>query len=211
MAVRPTMLTLINFVRAKIGDPDNGSPVFSTQDIQDALDATRFDITTPEVLIPVYTYQSGTIVWLDHYSQYPYWEDSPVLLNFGLSVISPTLSELLREPDVQGKAAHWQFSTTQLGVRAQGHSFDVWQVAANLLEQRIMSQALNLINISMQGANLSLNQTIQTWERMVATYRSKQRIGVAPTIREDVMSQREWERERQVGIVAKDIPFLTGQ
>jgi len=211
MAVRTTMLSLINFVRAKIGDPDNGSPVFATQDIQDALDAARFDITTPEVLIPVYSYSGQTIVWLDHYSQYGFWEDSPTLLDFGLQPLTATLSELLREPDVQGKGAHWKFATTQLAVRAMGHSFDVWQVAANLLEQMIMLQAPTNIDINLQGANIKLSQITQFRLQMVASYRAKQRIGFVPAVRDDVLSQREWERQKQVGIVASGIPFLTGQ
>lgn len=208
---RATMATLISFVRDRIGDPSGASAVFTDDQIQTALDATRYDITTPEVLIPVYSYSSGVIVWLDHYSQNAFWEDSPVLLNFGLQVISPTLSELLREPDPDGKAAHWQFATTQLGVRAMGHSFDVWGTCANLLEQKIISQAALNINVNAGGSSFSLYQITQTMYQMVALYRSKQRIGSLRAVRDDVGDQRQWERAQQVGIVAAGIPFLTGQ
>jgi hypothetical protein len=169
------------------------------------------DVAPYEVLIPAYSVVNNQFVWLDHYSRYPYWEDGATLLDLGFNALTASATEPLREPDSEGKAAHFTFATSQISVRARGHSFDVWQVSANLLEQRIMDQALNLVNINLQGANLALNQTIGTWERMVATYRSKQRIGVMTTVREDVLSAAEWNKRRRIGITSADVPFIDGR
>lgn len=211
MAVRTTMLTLINFVRGKIGDPDNGSPVFSTQDIQDALDATRFDVAPYEILIPAYSYVNAAFVWLDHYSRFPFWEDGATLLDLGLNPITASLTEPLREPDADGKAAHFQFSTSQINVRARGHSFDVWQVAANLLEQMILLQAPLNINFSAGGSSFQLNQITQVRMQLVAQYRSKQRIGFIQTVRDDVQSKVDYEKERRIGITSAGVPFIDGR
>lgn len=211
MAARATMANLILFVRRKIGDPAGGSQTFSDDDIQAELDAVRLDVAPFETLIPVYTYSGNSIVWLDHYSRFPFWEDSPLLLDMGLNVLTASATEPLREPDSEGKAAHFQFATTQLNVRARGHSYDVWNAAANLLEDWITNQARNMVNINVQGSNLALNQTIQTWEKRVMEFRSKQRIGSVTTYRDDVLSHRQWQKQQDVGIVAQGIPFLTGQ
>jgi hypothetical protein len=46
---------------------------------------------------------------------------------------------------------------------------------------------------------------------MVATYRSKQRIGVMTTVREDVLSAAEWDKRRRIGITSADVPFIDGR
>lgn len=208
---RATMATLITFVRRKIGDPAGASQVFSDDDIQAELDSVRLDVIPPEVLIPAYTIAGGTYGWLDFYSSYPFWEDGATLYDVGWNIITASATEPLREPDDTGKAAHFQFAATQFAVRAQGHSFDVWAASANLLEDRITSQALNLVNINLQGANIALNQTIQTWEKRVAEYRARQRIRMISATRADTMSRAEWQRKQTIGIVSADVPFIDGR
>lgn len=213
MAARATMANIILFVRDRIGDtlPAGSGQVFTDDQVQTALDATRMEVTPYEILIPAYSYVAGQFVWLDHYSRYAFWEDSPVLLDLGFNVLTTSATEPLREPDSEGKAAHFQFATSQISVRARGHSFDVWQVCANLLEERMAFQALNLININMQGSNMALNQTIQTWKMLIDMYRAKQRIGSVQMVRDDVLSQREYDKRRRIGITSADVPFIDGR
>ncbi len=207
---RPTMANLISFVGKKIGDPSNA--IMSADDVQAALDATRYDVQN-EILQPVYSYVNGVLVWLDHYSNYGFWEDGETLLSLSLTTLTPISdpTEKLREPDAEGKGAHWQFADSQIAVRAYGHSYDVYRVAADLLEQMIALQAPNTINFSASGQQFSLNQITQTRLQLVQSYRAKQRISAIATRRSDTMRRADWEKIQRVGIVSAGVPFIDGR
>lgn len=212
MAVRPTMLALVNFVRRKIGDPDNGSSIFSTQEIQDALDQARNERYN-EFLIPVYTYDNnGQIVYLHHYSKYGMWEDGYTLLSNALVPVTPASAELLRELDDDGMGAHFQFSSSQFPpIRVQeGHAYDVYRVAADLLQDMIALQAANNINFSAGGQSFQLNQINQTRAALIDRYRLKQWPAAIRLVRDDGVSEAMQKRIRDIGPVSAGVPFLTG-
>lgn len=210
---RSTMATLITFVRDHIGDtlPQGSGQIFTDDQIQTELDANRTDIIPPEVLIPAFSVPNGAIGWLDFYSSYPYWEDGATLYGMGWQVITASVTEPLREPDREGKAAHFQFATTQFSVRAQGHSFDVWNVCANMLERIILLQAPTNVNFSANGQRFDLAGITQTRMQMVQQYRAKQRIGSVRATRQDVISRAEWEKRQRIGITSANVPFIDGR
>ncbi len=212
MAVRPTMLALIDFVRRKIGDPDNGSSVFSTQEIQDALDQARNERYN-EFLIPVYTYDStGQIVYLNHYSRYGMWEDGYTLLSNALVPVTPASAELLRELDDDGMGARFKFSSSQFPpIRVQeGHAYDVYRVAADLLQDMIAFQAANNINFNANGQSFQLYQITQTRLQLIDRYRLKQWPAQVHLVRDDGVSEAMQKRLRDIGPVSAGVPFLTG-
>lgn len=210
MAVRVTMLSLVNFVRRKIGDPDNGQPVFDSQAVQDALDAARLDVFN-EFLQPVYTYSGPALVYLHHYSDYGFWEDGYSLLDNALNTLTATSAELLREVDEEGHGAHFQFSTTQFPpIRANGHAFDVYRVCADLLQDLIAAQATLNINFNAQGASYQLYQITQTRMTLIDRYRLKQWPSNSRLVRDDGVSEAMQKRIRDIGPVSAGVPFLTG-
>jgi hypothetical protein len=212
MAVRPTMLPLINFVRRKIGDPDNGSPLFDTQAVQDSLDMARSERYN-EFLKPVYTYTSGTIiVYLHHYSRYGMWEGGYTLLDNALNTVTPASDELLRDVDDEGQGAHFVFASSQFPpVRVQaGYAYDVYRVAADLLEEMNTRQAMNNIQFSSQGSSFNLNQIIQTRQQVADRFRLKQWPAQIRLVRDDGVSEAMQKRLRDVGPVSAGVPFLTG-
>lgn len=204
MAVRSTMLSLINKIRGLIGDPDTGSAQFTTEQIQDELDNCRLDIFN-EFLRPVFTYVNGAMTYTDHFSRYGYWEDGETLLNNGLQVISATA----REPLLQ--EAHWNFVAGQFPpIRATGKAYDIWRCSANLLERWIAATAQNTYDFSGHGKSFSRGQVQDNRWKLVLEYRMKQRPGGITMFRGDAANAVDQQRMAKVGPVSAGVPFITG-
>lgn len=130
MAVRTSLAALITRTRQLIFDT-GGTPVFTDDQIQTALDVRRTDVRYA-ALRPLPTFQAnGNIVYLDFYSDIAPWEDDYQLQDLSYTTI--TASVTLYEPLV----GHWAFATQPNGVavRITGKVYDLYGAAADLLEQ----------------------------------------------------------------------------
>jgi hypothetical protein len=199
------MLAIVNFVRQRIGDPDNGSPVFQTQDIQDALDATRCDVFN-EALMPLFERTQAGIIYKRHHSEHGFFETDYILLSANLTVLTPDLAEVMRD-DALFTINAGSFPPVWI---QYGKSYDPWRVSADLLEQMIALQAMNNINFSSQGSSFQLNQITQSRMYLVEQYRMKQRVEMVSAARHDANSVADEKRLARVGEGLMDIPFLTG-
>ncbi len=130
MPVRSTMANLITRERVLINDPSGASQVFDDQTIQDILDARRIDVLNGS-LIEKPTFSGSTVQYLDYFSDWSDWEDSPVLKQYLTVVVTPSTSENI--------VGHWTFASTTLPpVFITGRTFDIYAAAADLLERHPM-------------------------------------------------------------------------
>jgi len=210
---RSTMAALIALTRTKIGDPSSGSPVFSDDDVQAALDAARSERYN-EFLIPIYTYDNGhTIVYLHHYSRYGFWEQGYSLLDNALNAVVPASDELLRDIDDEGMGAHFVFSTSEFPpIRVQaGYAYDVYRAAADLLQEMIALQAANTFDFQpAQGQAFRLSQITAARQQLIDRYRMRQWPASIRLVRDDGVSEAMQKRIRDIGPVSAGVPFLTG-
>jgi len=133
MAVRSSMTDLIARMRVMTGD--TGTPVFSDQAIQDALDERRTDVVEAELRYrPSFT-DPGLVVFHDFFAPRRPWEASVVLVDTGGHVLTPSTGDLI--------AAHWTFASGQgVPVYITGSFYDLWGTAASILEQWAAKVAL---------------------------------------------------------------------
>lgn len=176
MTVRTTMATLISRVRLLINDAEGVCQIFTDQDIQDVLDASRADVKN-EPLEPRATFAGATIQWLDYYAQLGDWEDDVVLRQYLITVVTPSLSEPI--------AGHWQFATTTLPpIYLSGKTYDLYRAAADLLERHAAKWTLSYA-MSVAGQSLQRNQAHMMLLDMARQYRLKARAHRITTIRTD--------------------------
>lgn len=206
MAVRTTMLALVHFVRGKIGDPDNGAPQFSTQDIQDELDATAHDVFD-EPLLPMFERTASGILYRYHFSKHGFFEDGETILLPNLTPITPDSRQALR-PDARYFFTLSEFPPIWI---QYGVSYDPYRVAANLLEQWVLAQASLNVDFNAAGSSFRLSQITDTRLKLVASYRMKQRVEMIAATRHDIYSAAELKRKAKVGEDLMDIPFVTGE
>lgn len=201
---RGTMVDLIARTRLLIGDPSGASQQFTDDNIQDFLDETREDVQY-EVLDAKPTFTTTGLLWNDYYSTYEHWEQGETLIwsNFAtLTPITPTIADRI--------IGHWAFNNQLPPVMIAGKAFDLWNVAANLLEMRAAGQAFNLFNMTIDGRNLQLNQIVQSWLTLAKQYRSRARPRVVRIVRDDIGATDMSERVAKFGPVSAGVPFLTG-
>lgn len=201
---RATMVDLIARTRLLIGDPSGAAQVFTDDNIQDFLDETREDVAY-EVLDAKPTFTTTGLLWNDYYSEYRHWEQGEVLIwsNFStLTPITPTIADRI--------VGHWGFNNQLPPVLIQGRNFDLWNVAANLVEMLVATQAFNLFNITSDGRTMQLNQIVATRLALAKQYRSRARPRVVRIVREDIGATDMSERVAKYGPVSAGVPFLTG-
>ena len=204
MAARATMVDLIARTRLLIGDPSGGSAQFTDDNIQDFLDETRDDVRY-EVLKPKPTFTTSGIQWNDYYSEHEHWEQGETLIwsNFAtLTPVTPTISDRI--------IGHWGFANQLPPVLLAGQAYDLWNVAANLLEMRAAAQAFNLVNVSIDGRSMQLNQIAQSLLTLAKQYRARARPRVVRLVRDDIGGANMSERVAKYGPVSAGVPFLTG-
>lgn len=179
MTVRGTMSDLISKVRLLIGDPVSASQQFTDQQIQDVLDdrAVRADYRLLDLrATPIYT--GGTVLYLDYYADWGYWEADATLYQYRTNLVTPSISELL--------TGHWEFTQTTLPpVFLIGKSFDVYRAAANLLETWAALLARQF-NFSSDGQSFSRSQASQGLVMLAKQYRRQQRPVNARLVRSDL-------------------------
>ncbi len=166
MPVRSTMANLITRERVLINDPSGASQVFDDQTIQDILDARRIDVLNGS-LIEKPTFSGSTVQYLDYFSDWSDWEDSPVLKQYLTVVVTPSTSENI--------VGHWTFASTTLPpVFITGRTFDIYAAAADLLERWAAKWVLSY-SFTSDGQSFQRQQAAHMLQTLAKTYRQKQR------------------------------------
>lgn len=179
MAVRSTMADLIALVRSLIGDPVSASQQFADLDIQNALDnrAVRSDYRLLD-LRATPTYPGGSVLYLDYYADWGYWENDVLLYQYRTNLVTPATSELF--------TGHWVFATTTLPpVYLIGKSYDVYRAAANLLETWATTLARQFAFTS-DGQTFNRQQAAQGLVMLAKQYRKQQRPTSMRMVRSDL-------------------------
>lgn len=177
MPVRSTMVPLIARVRLLISDPAGADQVFKDQDIQDVLDESRVDVRN-QALDATPTFSGSTIQYLDYFSSLGGWEEGYVLKQYLITPVTAAVSEPI--------AGHWQFATSTLPpVYISGSLHDVYRGAADLLERQ-SSQWMLKFNFSSDGQSFQRSQVIDNIQKIIHSYRMKQRAGTIRMSRTDV-------------------------
>jgi len=173
------MAALILRVRTLINDilPVGNGQIFTDQTVQDVMDEGRLDFKNV-MLKPAPTFTTGTVQYLDYWSDYGGWEDSTVFKQWLSTSVTPSVSEPI--------AGHWQFSASTLPpVYLSGSVMDCYRAAADLLERQA-AQWLMAYAISVDGQTLHREQVATALLTLAKTYRMKQRPGVILAVRTDL-------------------------
>jgi hypothetical protein len=176
---RSTMAALISRVRLLINDvlPANSGQVWTDNQIQDVMDATRLTYRYL-ALAPAPTYTASTINYFDYYADLTDWEDDVAFFQWRINTVTPATAE-----NIPG---HWVFATTTLPpVYLVGKTYDVYRSAADLLERQAAQWTL-AYTISVDGQNLQRGNVITALQTLAQTYRQKQRIGQHKITRTDL-------------------------
>lgn len=173
---RTTMATLITRLRSLINDPAGESQIWSDDELQDFLDANRFDVRHL-ALRPESTWTPGVVTYTDYYADYGEWESDVVLEDGEGNNLSPKSSNLVK--------GHWTFEEQDPPVYVTGKTFDLWAVAADVLEAWAAKVAL-LFDFEADGGQYRQSQQREAFLAVAAQYRRKSRPGKAILIRDDV-------------------------
>ncbi len=200
MPVRSTMSDLISRVSMMIGDPNNAQ--FTTQQVQDYLDANRDDIRyeplkiAPTIVANASTNNQPTTIFADFYSKYQWWEQDVVIsgtntsTNVAWAVLNPAGSDYI--------TGHFQFELTPFvngtapgqypPVFATGKVYDLYAAAADLLEFWAASLKM-AYDISVDGQSLRRSQMLSQTLDLAETYRSRSKPKLAKLERSDEMME----------------------
>lgn len=129
MAVRDSMLTLIQRLRDRTGDTED-APVFQGQRLQDILDNNQIRVRY-ERLIWVPHYIPGGVAEIHEVlSLFTDWEDTPELVDSQRRVLTPDTTDL--------KTGRWTFTANLMGlipVYATGFAYDMYNSAADVCQE----------------------------------------------------------------------------
>lgn len=186
MAIRTAMLPIIDKIREMIGDPASASQNFSQQQIQDALDESRFDvryellIAAPTITNDVNT-NAAVFVWIDYYSTFQYWEMDTAVAQWGdFTQRVPVATEFI--------AGHWQFSVVvadgSLPARSDapgqyppifvtGRAYDIYAAAVKMLRLLKAKLMLTTYNFSANSQSFQRGGILQTIDGLMADYARK--------------------------------------
>ena len=178
MAVRSSMAYLITKVRVLIGDPVAVDQRFSDDDIQDALDNRRRDVSL-QCLTPVDSMAPGGVVThLTYFSRDGGWWEDDVVLQDGDYETLPADTENL----VVGE---WTFSTDQdPPVYLTGRQYDINGAAADLIDAWLAS-VTEEVDFLHDNSTFKLSQQVPSLKEAAARYRRRQWVGVAQMVRTD--------------------------
>ena len=182
MAARTSMATIISRVRRLIADRDPAAPVFSDQDIQDALDThrthARYQFLRPEGTRPP---GGGLIQFLDYYADgFGQWEDGAQLVDGTFNVLDPAsyTADLL--------TGHWSFAaTTNWPLYVTGYAYDTYAAAADVLEEWASLLKLEF-DFATHLSRFQRSQKSAACLALAATYREKQMPTTVKMIRSDI-------------------------
>lgn len=182
MAIRPAMLPIIDKVREMIGDPASATMQFSQQQIQDALDESRFDVRY-ELLVaaPTVTRTTGPtaeFVWILYLSQFQYWEADTAITQWGdFTQRTPVKVEFI--------TGQWQFSYLipdgQMvpdsdfpgqypPIFVTGRSYDIYAASVKMLQLLKAKLMLTTFNFSAQGQSFQAEGIFATVNELISEY-----------------------------------------
>lgn len=127
---RSTMADLIARMRGLIKDP-TGTPHFTDDQIEAAFDYRRREVVELPLAPVTARTPAGDIEYLRWVADRAPWETGAVVLNRSRMPINPAS---MTEDEMNGV---WTFTTTQAAVYVTGLTFDLYGVAADLLDQWI--------------------------------------------------------------------------
>lgn len=143
MAARATMQTLVNRVRAMIGD-DGSTQTFSDDQIQTELDRYKQVIRYGVLLAQPFISSGGALDWCNFYSGYTDWEDAPaspisgVYAGDGTQLYGPSFT-LLAPTSFDPVQGRWFFNVAVPGqlrpVYVVGATYDPYMAAGQLCLQ----------------------------------------------------------------------------
>lgn len=207
---RSSMSALIARVQLMIFDT-GGSPLFTTDQIQDKLDECRFDYFNYPLLVhPTFT-NPGGIVYNDYYAQVGHtirgmWEADEVLRWGDFTLLTPATSDEL--------VGHWTFSNQKPPVLLTGKRYDIYRAAADLLDYKIAALAATQIDFTADGQSFHLSQQLSYLEKRIAEYRRKQEARMGARGRSDNAGERRDglapNQAALAGPVNANVPYLTG-
>lgn len=180
MALRSTTTDLIARVRLLINDLAGANQMWSDSDIQDVMDESRVDYRNA-VLKAVPTFGNGTIAYLDYYHDLGGWENGAVLKQYLTTTVTPASSEPI--------VGHWTFAESTLPpVYVTGSLHDVYRAAADLLERQ-SAQWMLRYSMTVDGQFLQRSMVIGNIQKIIQSYRMKQRPVAIRLIRTDLGTQ----------------------
>ena len=194
---RSTMANLILRMRDLINDAPGASQVWTDDQIQGVMDASRQDIGNA-VLTAFPTYSGSTIQYLDYYSDWTDWEDDVVLKQYLTQTVTPSASENI--------VGHWTFATNKFPpVYISGKTYDVYRSAADLLERWAAKWVLSY-SFSSDGQSFQRQQAATMLQALAKTYRQKQRPRTIIATRSDLTAK---EQTSANGLGATAIDYMS--
>jgi hypothetical protein len=209
MPVRSTMTAIIAATKDITGDPTN---VYLTdQQVQDALDESRSDVryellTPAPWIVNASVQTSATILWLDYYSEFQYWETDEIWQEGHFTALTPVQSEPI--------VGHWVFSYNYTPgtlppasqapgqyppVFASGKVYDLNRAAYKCLRLMIAKVATNTYNFSADGQTFNRYQIVQTWQAMMKDCALSMKPIRLPARRSDSVTSSHREHVRLLG------------
>ena len=180
MAVRPGCAYLVDYVRRLIFDPSSDDCRFNDDDIQVSLDECRID-TAIVALDPLDEMTTdGHIIWRRWFSPYGFWDEDTTLQDSTGEILTPD------DSDWAGGNWFWVNGLTKV-VYVDGRTYDVYLVAADLLEQWAVSEPVGqIIQATADGQSFRRSAAASTQRLALANqYRKKATIYTLPMIRAD--------------------------
>jgi len=203
MAARSSMAGLITRLRAMIGDPGGLTPVWSDDELQNALDANRDDIRHMPLVASETIASGGVVTWMDYYAPGPGeagttilqswtniqgprgrvdgrgdWETDVLLQDATFATLTAATSDYI--------VGHWTFAaSTAPPVYLTGKCYDLAAAAADVCEQWASKVALVQ---DYQNAGLSdtwMHKT-KNMQDMAQRFRGRARARTGTQVRGDV-------------------------
>ncbi len=173
---RPTMADIIRVTRQLIGDKVP-NPVFTDDEIQDALDKRR-EIARHWPLKALPEVIQNRVETREWYHDYYYWESNAKLYNASFEEITPAIADPLH--------GRWVFAEHQGMVFVSGNVYDVYAVAADLLEQWAAREKLSYDFSTDEGQSFRRSQKLEGLLKLAQLFRSKQWVRRLEVTRPDV-------------------------
>lgn len=204
MAVRSSMSEIIPRVRQLVGDPASSIQDFTDQDVQDVCDAFRQDVTRELLTVdydiqpPQGTSNAALVIWCRAYSKWEHWEANEVLQGINVAtgkswnVLGPIVSERIN--------GRWTFEVELPNIAVTigqyppifltGRCYDIYTIAASLLERRIAMKAFTQFNVTASGTTMALGSILDRLEQLRLMYLERGWTHVVTIARTDLAAER---------------------
>jgi hypothetical protein len=173
MAYRTSCSALVGRLRDLIGDPAGpacGTPTWSNDQLQTALDNHRSDVRYLELVGAETIQPGGAVVYLDYYASRGDWESGVALTDSQGYPITPETSDL--------QTGHWTFAADTLPpAYLTGQSFDLYGAAVEILQKWLAKVKLDF-TFSPGSGQYVRSQKFQMISQLIEQYQAMR----APTL-----------------------------